>query len=71
MRSPTTATPARSRTSSQRRAARRCEESGEDGRAVLEILLAAYASAGQGGRAVALPFRPGSARKPVDLWRLR
>ena len=47
------------------------EESGEDGRAVLEILLAAYASAGQGGRAVALPFRPGSARKPVDLWRLR
>jgi len=44
------------------------EESGEDGRAVLEILLAAYASAGQGGRAIALPFRP-SAAKPVDLWR--
>jgi predicted dehydrogenase len=45
-----------------------CEETGEDGRAVLEILLAAYASAGQGGRAIALPFRPTAAR-PVDLWR--
>jgi myo-inositol 2-dehydrogenase / D-chiro-inositol 1-dehydrogenase len=46
-----------------------CEETGEDGRAVLEILLAAYASAGQGGRAIALPFRPTVASVPVDLWK--
>ena len=46
------------------------EETGQDGRAVLEILLAAYASAGQGGREVALPFRPPSGvTRPVDLWR--
>jgi predicted dehydrogenase len=46
------------------------EESGEDGRAVLEILLAAYASAGQGGREVTLPFRPpAGVTRPVDLWR--
>ena len=47
-----------------------CEETGADGRAVLEILLAAYASAGQGGREVALPFRPpAGVTHPVDLWR--
>jgi len=46
------------------------EEAGEDGRAVLEILLAAYASAGQGGREIALPFRPpAGVTRPVDLWR--
>ena len=45
------------------------EETGEDGRAVLEILLAAYASAGQGGREIALPFRPAGVTRPVDLWR--
>jgi myo-inositol 2-dehydrogenase / D-chiro-inositol 1-dehydrogenase len=39
---------------------------GEDGRAVLEIILAAYESAGT-GRKVKLPFRP-KVRKPVDLW---
>jgi predicted dehydrogenase len=44
-------------------------ESGEDGRAVLEILLAAYASAGQGGSEVALPFRPSGVTRPIDLWR--
>ena len=39
----------------------------EDGRAVLEIIQAAYASAGSGAR-VALPFAkdPG---KPIDLWK--
>jgi len=48
-----------------------CEETGEDGRAVLEILLAAYASAGQGGREVTLPFRPpAGVTRPVDLWKL-
>ncbi len=44
------------------------EESGEDGRACLEILLAAYASA-RVGRAVELPFDPGPVRRPVELWR--
>ena len=40
---------------------------GEDGRAVLEIIHAAYLSAKTGQR-VALPFRS-EADKPVDLWR--
>jgi len=40
---------------------------GEDGRAVLEVVYAAYASAARGA-AVELPFRPLVAR-PVDLWR--
>ena len=39
---------------------------GEDGRAVLEIMLAAYESAGT-GRKVKLPFCT-KAKKPVDLW---
>ncbi len=39
---------------------------GEDGRAVLEALFAAYASAGS-GRKVALPFATDAA-KPFDLW---
>lgn len=42
-------------------------ETGEDGRAVLEILLAAYASAGRGSR-VKLPFQS-DVRRPIDLWR--
>jgi predicted dehydrogenase len=40
---------------------------GEDGRAVLEVLFAAYASAGQ-GRRVDLPFAT-QAERPIDLWR--
>ncbi len=40
---------------------------GEDGRAVLEAIFAAYASAGSGQK-VALPFAT-SATKPIDLWR--
>ena len=40
---------------------------GEDGRAVLEVLLAAYASAGS-GRKITLPFASDAAR-PIDLWR--
>jgi predicted dehydrogenase len=40
---------------------------GEDGRAVLEIILAAYASAGS-GRKIAVPFQTDAAR-PIDLWR--
>ncbi len=39
---------------------------GEDGRAVLEVLFAAYESAGA-GRKVKLPF-PSRAAKPYDLW---
>ncbi len=43
-------------------------ETGEDGRAVLEIIFAAYESAGT-GRKVALPFTPPEwAHKPIDLW---
>ncbi|MBI3877319.1 MAG: Gfo/Idh/MocA family oxidoreductase [Verrucomicrobia bacterium] len=39
---------------------------GEDGRAVLEMMLAAYQSA-RLGRKVHLPFRP-KVQKPIDLW---
>lgn len=42
-------------------------ETGEDGRAVLEILLAAYASAGSGKR-IELPFQSHVPR-PIDLWK--
>jgi predicted dehydrogenase len=42
-------------------------ETGDDGRAVLEIILAAYASAGS-GKKVSLPFEE-RARRPIDLWR--
>jgi myo-inositol 2-dehydrogenase/D-chiro-inositol 1-dehydrogenase len=40
---------------------------GEDGRAVQELLFAGYQSAGS-GRRVTLPFDPGSTPRPVDLW---
>jgi predicted dehydrogenase len=40
---------------------------GEDGKAVLEAIFAAYASAGQ-GRRIDLPFRT-EAHRPIDLWR--
>jgi predicted dehydrogenase len=40
---------------------------GEDGKAVLEVIFAAYASAGQ-GRRIDLPFAA-SAERPVDLWK--
>lgn len=40
---------------------------GEDGRAVLEMIFAAYASAGL-GKKVELPFKT-KARRPIDLWR--
>ena len=39
---------------------------GEDGRAVLELMNAAYHSA-RIGQKVALPFRP-RVSKPIDLW---
>jgi predicted dehydrogenase len=40
-------------------------ETGEDGRAVLEIILAAYASAGSGKR-ISLPFAP-AVQRPIEL----
>ena len=40
---------------------------GEDGRAVLEIIYAAYASAGS-GKKIELPFHP-KVDRPIDLWR--
>jgi predicted dehydrogenase len=40
--------------------------SGEDGRLVMEVLYAGYASAGA-GRKVELPFRPSGVSRPVDL----
>ena len=43
------------------------EETVEDGRAVLEILLAAYASAGRGAP-VELPFDAPAVERPIDLW---
>ena len=42
-------------------------ETGEDGKAVLEIIFAAYESAGT-GRKVALPFTPPEGLKPIELW---
>ncbi len=42
-------------------------ETGRDGRAVMEALFAAYASAGE-GRRIALPFET-TASRPHDLWR--
>lgn len=39
---------------------------GEDGRVVLELLYAAYASAGQ-GKKIMLPFKA-DVKKPIDLW---
>ncbi|MCA9266440.1 MAG: hypothetical protein KDA60_21420, partial [Planctomycetales bacterium] len=40
---------------------------GEDGRAVLELVFAAYESA-RTGRRVELPFKTNAA-KPIDLWK--
>ena len=42
-------------------------ESGEDGLAVLEIMLAAFASSRE-GKKIELPFRPSGYEKPIDLW---
>ena len=42
-------------------------ETGRDGRAVMEVLFAAYASAGQ-GRRIDLPFTT-DAKSPYELWR--
>ncbi len=43
-------------------------ETGEDGREVLKIILAAYQSAGE-GRKIVWPYDPPVAEKPIDLWK--
>ncbi len=43
------------------------QATGEDGRVVQEVLLAAYHSAGLGAK-VQLPFRPQGVKRPIDLW---
>jgi len=42
-------------------------ETGEDGREVLKIILAAYQSAGE-KRKIEWPYEPASYGKPIDLW---
>jgi len=42
-------------------------ETGEDGRIVMQITMAAYESAGT-GRKVELPFTPPAEARPIDLW---
>lgn len=44
------------------------QATGEDGRVVLEVLLAGYQSAGLGSK-VALPVRPMGVARPIDLWK--
>lgn len=44
------------------------QATGDDGRVVLEVLLAGYASAGT-GRRVELPFQPKGVKRPIDLWK--
>ena len=46
---------------------REASETGEDGRIVLEVIFAAYHSAGT-GKKVNLPFET-DAKRPIDLWR--
>jgi myo-inositol 2-dehydrogenase / D-chiro-inositol 1-dehydrogenase len=42
-------------------------ETGDDGREVLKIILAAYQSAGE-GRKITWPYEPPAYDKPIDLW---
>lgn len=43
------------------------QATGEDGRVVLEAMLAGYKSAGLGQK-VPMPFRPKGVKRPIDLW---
>jgi len=45
----------------------RPQATGEDGRLVMEVLLAGYSSAAKGCK-VQLPFRPSGVKRPIDLW---
>ncbi|NLE59885.1 MAG: Gfo/Idh/MocA family oxidoreductase [Planctomycetes bacterium] len=49
------------------RGSERPVETGEDGREVLKIILAAYHSAGTGKR-IEWPYEPQKTDKPIDLW---
>jgi len=42
-------------------------ETGEDGRAVLEIIFAAYESAGT-GRRIDFPYEPPRDKTPIQMW---
>lgn len=44
------------------------QATGDDGKLVMEVLLAGYQSAGSGKR-VELPFRPRNVERPIDLWK--
>lgn len=44
-------------------------QTAEDARAVLEVICAAYASAGAGGAEIAVPFTGDRRRTPMELWR--
>lgn len=44
-------------------------ETGEDGREVLKIILAAYQSAGE-GRKIEFPYTPPVFERPIDLWKV-
>jgi predicted dehydrogenase len=44
------------------------QATGEDGKVVMEVLLAGYQSAGSGKR-VDLPFHPRNVARPIDLWK--
>jgi hypothetical protein len=41
---------------------------GEDGKVVLEAILAAYHSAGT-GREISLPWTPPAYHRPIELWK--
>ena len=43
------------------------QATGEDGRVVMEVMVAGYHSA-RIGQKVSLPFRPVGVKKPIDLW---
>jgi predicted dehydrogenase len=44
------------------------QATGDDGRVVLEALIAGYASAGRGSK-VALPFDAFGIERPIDAWK--
>jgi len=52
-------------------AGRRPSMSAAFGRDVLQVVCAAYASAGRSGEEVALPFTGRRDLTPLELWRLR
>ncbi len=45
-------------------------ETGEDGRAVLEVMFACYESAAT-GRRIEFPYKPAYPERPIDSWLAR